>query len=369
KRPKPPNRWAFESETETTVSAAKKLKSSAVSDVLVPENDSINYRILNFNSVFNKISEVVKCKTCGGNVKFHTESTRRLGFKVVIICDKCRPTDISSCPNIGLSYEINRRFKKKEYIGHVQKRMGARLRKCKKDHKTIGGKNKLTAKMIDKLLVAETYSHTQYFGLAIRRNFHSVEEMRNAVWVTFYHYSSTKNKPQHHLCPQGSDSWCEWQQAKANGSLDRYEQSYNTLPDDVLDAIRSIYKDLSNESLLKRCLGGYTQKTNESFNNLIWRIAHKHTNSRANIVEIATFLAVCLFNEGSSALLRVMNTMGITVDETRHTDTRRCDQADIRAQHATREARISRRLSKNKKDDEHLSQEDFLYGPGIGDYM
>jgi len=110
KRPKPPNRWALESETEKTVSAAKKLKSMSVSDVLVPENNTLNYRILNFNSVFNEISQVVKCKTCGGDVKFQTESTRGLGFKIVIICDKCRPTDVSSCPKIGLSYEINRRF-------------------------------------------------------------------------------------------------------------------------------------------------------------------------------------------------------------------------------------------------------------------
>lgn len=28
----------------------------------------------------------------------------------MISCDECRSTDISSCPKIGLSYEINRRF-------------------------------------------------------------------------------------------------------------------------------------------------------------------------------------------------------------------------------------------------------------------
>lgn len=38
-------------------------------------------------------------------------------------------------------------------MGHVQKRMSARLRKYKKDYKGIGGRNKLTAKMIDKLSV------------------------------------------------------------------------------------------------------------------------------------------------------------------------------------------------------------------------
>ncbi|EFN75941.1 hypothetical protein EAI_14060, partial [Harpegnathos saltator] len=54
-----------------------------------------------------------------------------------------------------------------------QKRVGRRLRQCKKNHKGIGGKNKLTAKMIDKL--------TPYYGLAIRRNFDSVERLRDAI--------------------------------------------------------------------------------------------------------------------------------------------------------------------------------------------
>jgi len=98
-----------------------------------------------------------------------------------------------------------------------------------------------------------------------------------------------------------------------NGSLDKYEENYNTLPDNVLDAIRPIYEDLSNELLLKRCLGEYNQNANESFNNLIWRIAPKNTNSNARIVEIATFLIVCLFNKLILALSKVMGMMGITI--------------------------------------------------------
>jgi len=40
---------------------------------------------------------------------------------------------------------------KKEYVGHVQKRMGARLRKLKKETKGLGGEGKLTAKLFDEL--------------------------------------------------------------------------------------------------------------------------------------------------------------------------------------------------------------------------
>ena len=66
---------------------------------------------------------------------------------------------------------------KKECIGHVQKRMGTRLRECKKKTPGIGGRNKLTAKLIDKLSV--------YYGLTIRRNCDNKDDMRKAIWATF----------------------------------------------------------------------------------------------------------------------------------------------------------------------------------------
>ncbi|KYN06618.1 hypothetical protein ALC62_02428 [Cyphomyrmex costatus] len=96
-------------------------------------------------------------------------------------------------------------IEKKECINHVQKRMGSRLRNVKKTNKKIGGRGpgKLTDKLINELTV--------YFGLAIRRNPHNVEKMRNDVWATFYHKISTNEKPQHEYCPSGSNSWCKWQ--------------------------------------------------------------------------------------------------------------------------------------------------------------
>ena len=42
------------------------------------------------------------------------------------------------------------------------------------------------------------------------------------------------------------------------------------LPDAVVKAIEPIYEDLSDVSLLSRCLDGYTQNAAESFNNMVW---------------------------------------------------------------------------------------------------
>lgn len=53
---------------------------------------------------------LVKCKKCGGNVQFQTESTWKLDFKILVLCEDCQPTAIFCCPKIGSAYEINRRF-------------------------------------------------------------------------------------------------------------------------------------------------------------------------------------------------------------------------------------------------------------------
>lgn len=125
---------------------------------------------------------------------------------------------------------------KKECVGHVQKRMGARLRRIKKNTKGLGGKGKLTAKLIDELSV--------YYGLAIRRNKDSVEEMKQAIWATLSHKCSTNENSTHEDCPPGLDSWCSYQVAKACNKLDEYVHKPALHPE-VVKAVTPIYEELS----------------------------------------------------------------------------------------------------------------------------
>lgn len=94
-------------ETEFIAKAAKKLENS--SDIPVLEDNNVDYRILNFTSVFGEISQFVKCIKCDGDVQFHTEGTQGLGFKI-ISCKQCEPTLVLSCTKIGSAFEINWRF-------------------------------------------------------------------------------------------------------------------------------------------------------------------------------------------------------------------------------------------------------------------
>ena len=82
---------------------------------------------------------------------------------------------------------------KLECVGHVQKRVGARLRKLKNtdkaklsDGKPLGGKSCLTEKVINKL--------QNYFGLAIRQcSGASVYQLKKAVGAVLFHCSEAND--------------------------------------------------------------------------------------------------------------------------------------------------------------------------------
>ena len=90
-------------------------------------------------------------------------------------------------------------IKKLECLGHVQKRMGARLRKLKSEMRgkrlsdglCLSGRNRLTDKIIDQLL--------SYYGLAIRNNSNDLQAMKRAVWAIYFHKFSTDERPAHGL--------------------------------------------------------------------------------------------------------------------------------------------------------------------------
>lgn len=68
-----------------------------------------------------------------------------------------------------------------------------------------------------------------------------------------------------------------------------------------MEAIKPIYKDLSMPSLLKKCIHGKTQNTNESLNNCIWERIPKNVFVGAQTLRIGVFNAVLNFNEGVMA--------------------------------------------------------------------
>ena len=146
--------------------------------------------------------------------------------------------------------------------------MGSRLRKLKEvsgkkkmsDGKTIGGKGRLDKEEIKRLTI--------YYGSAIRNNSTDVKSMRQAIWAIWCHKASTDKEPKHWFCPEGEESWCSYNVA-VHFKREAQHKHKTSLPQPICDAIKPIFKDLSDPKLLIRCLGGKTQNPNESLNALI----------------------------------------------------------------------------------------------------
>ncbi|XP_066584404.1 uncharacterized protein [Prorops nasuta] len=229
---------------------------------------------------------------------------------------------------------------KKECIDHVLKRMGTRLRAVKKKTKGLGGKGKLTGRLIDELSI--------YYGLAIRRNSDSVDKMRSAIWATLDHKLSTNENPKHDSCPIGKDSWCSWQKASATNNLGSYEHK-PAMSVDVYEAIKPVYEELSNDNLLTRCIGGYTQNRNESFNSTVWALAPKSISSGKIILDIATNIAVCVYNNGFASILHMILTMGMKIDA------HRMKLAECSRSRSAKEARSSLKTIRKTAQDQNIN--------------
>lgn len=242
---------------------------------------------------------------------------------------------------------------KEECVGHVQKRVGHRLRKLKKDLSgkkladggKISGRGRLTDQVIDKLQA--------YYGMAVRGNKGDLQAMAKAIWASLMHRVSTDEMPQHQYCPPGSTSWCKWQQQQAGGPVYKHQ---NTIPDAIFRVIKPTYMELSTRSLLQRCLRGATQNQNECFNGIVWQLCPKTGFCSSITVETAVYIAVGWFNDGAATIEALFLDMGLPVgDYTVSTSAlldgkRRSGAARKQMEHIKLSRKKRRRLKKGGQD-------------------
>ncbi|GFY26905.1 uncharacterized protein TNCV_930461 [Trichonephila clavipes] len=182
------------------------------------------------------------------------------------------------------------------------------------------------------------------------------------------HKLSTDEKPQHGFCPSDSDTWCKFKKAELLGETYHHK---NSLPVDVVEAMRPVFRDLANPELLKKCLHGGTQNPNESVNNVIWSRVPKKTFVQLEVLSVGTYDAVSSFNMGNVSKLEILRKMFIepgdyTVQAMECLDKRRLLRAKYYCLQKTKEVRKEKRLKRKKEDDELLKNADDLeYGAGM----
>lgn len=220
--------------------------------------------------------------------------------------------DSSSFPEVvnAKPYGDGDVISKLECIGHVQKRVGSRCRTLRKslkgtklaDGKGISGKGRLTDKAMNTL--------QNYYGMAIRQNIDNLYGMKKAIGAVLHHCCDISDETvRHRFCPPTEDSWCKWQSDKLNGKT-QYKKKVN-LPLAIKEVLLPIFKDLSSDELLSKCLHGLTQNANEAINHIIWKKCPKNIYVSRDVLEIAVSSAVIDFNDGQTGLCEVAETIGL----------------------------------------------------------
>ena len=200
-------------------------------------------------------------------------------------------------------------IKKGECIGHIQKRMGSRLRKIKQttpksfklsDDKPLFGRGRLTDKTINTL--------QNYYG----EKKGNLYQMKKTIGAILHHYSDIEDPEKRHLyCLRSADSWCKyWSNILTGKQI--YKVSKISIPLPIMKELSPIFEDLMKDSLLEKCLHGKTQSVNETLNGLIWKRCPKDIFVSKNVIEIGVSSAIIHFNDGCAGIIPVLEKLGLT---------------------------------------------------------
>ncbi|XP_065641660.1 uncharacterized protein LOC136073639 [Hydra vulgaris] len=327
----------------------------------------INARIWKHSNV-EKYASFIADHTCTNNHHGSAPSMELVGtekiFNRSIELNKMRYTefygdgDSKSFLSIENVYD-GTKVVKQECIGHVQKRVGTRLRELKKREKGLRGKGKLTDAVIDKL--------QNYYGIAIRSNIGNLKGMQIAVMAALFHVASSKEHSYHTFCPKEPGTWCQYHLDKLNNT-----QNYKPgpgLPMSVIKFVKPTFIALQDENLLSKCLHGKTQNQNESFNATIWNRVPKDTFVKLVQLEIAAYDAVAHFNIGNLATLKIYDKM--QMERGSYTELGCKDKNRSRLKNASRKNgekyRMRRKFLrgvKKSKGSENKNNEGLSYGAG-----
>ena len=98
----------------------------------------------------------------------------------------------------------------------------------------------------------------------------------------------------------------------------------------------------------------------------------KHHFSGGSTVEMAAWIAACLFNEGCTTILKILEAMGVqsgihAYNYSAKRDKERNRKADFETKQSTKEARTAKKQALADTEEAYKNLYGLLYGPGIDD--
>ncbi|CAF4350274.1 unnamed protein product, partial [Rotaria sp. Silwood2] len=140
------------------------------------------------------------------------------------------------------------------------------------------------------------------FRSTIQKYKHNLKLLYKRSWAIFWHKYSSNDDPHHKWC---SIKWCGY--LKSIRDKTSYDHTSHALPRPVLNAIKPVFKNLCSRESLSRVINASTQNPNECFHSIVWLMSPKNKATSGTIFEIASHLAVIIFNNGYFVLGDLFN--------------------------------------------------------------
>ena len=126
--------------------------------------------------------------------------------------------------------------------------------------------------------------------------------MQDAILASMFHVASSDDCNYHTYCPTTPDTWCQHNRDVAN-KTNLYQHGPG-ISLDVVHAIKPIYSDLT------KCIHGWTQNCNESFNSTVWERVLKSVYCGLEVLEFVIYDAMANYNYGTKATFNFFTHLG-----------------------------------------------------------
>ena len=174
------------------------------------------------------------------------------------------------------------------------------------DGKGIGSKGRLT--------LAQKDAIQSFYGKTIRDFKGDSEGMSKATHAIIKHYSNTPEKPGHEDYPQDRNPWCSYHRDIA-ARTNYHQPIKNPLPLAVVAEIQ-LFDRLGSKEFLVSCEKGSTQKKNEAYHQVVWKLAPKVQYNSPCEIKLAVEGATLLFNSGMQYTFKaIANVVGVTATQ------------------------------------------------------
>ena len=240
---------------------------------------------------------------------------------------------------------------KMECTNHVSKRFGKHLRETVKNKKLGGVKKTMTATRIS--------WWTTYYSWAIKDN-HNVKDMQDAIMAILFH---SMERPSHLHC---SSRWCWYKKSLTNGdSTEKTDvdvepkSKFPPVPREVATQLMPVFRLLSNESLLEKCILKGTTNQNESLHNVVWKNCPKTSMWSRYSVESATVRAAMSFNMGSKAMTSRIGDC-LNLETTPHSVSHSKNKDRMRLYYAKRQINPEHKVQRKGRKKTKLAKEEAL---------